>query len=198
MFMGGRIARDYSRQLHQCCPLIQKEFLRIYPYLLVWIWNYMVCGSEHSCSSSSLYFSRRDLGGKRLSVWHTLPVDATALRTLFKPEFNERLGSIWFANRIHKVIDGWEAPVLPSLESQRWFMSLLDRLAVCASKKWWPVMRTRPENGRFGVKLEGAEKIRVFAIVNPILQTFLRPLHDWVMQVLRTLLQTVRSINFGL
>jgi len=48
-------------------------------------------------------------------------------------------------------------------------------------------MRTRPENGRFGVKLEGAGKIRVYAICNPILQACVRPLHDWVMKVLRSL-----------
>jgi hypothetical protein len=46
-------------------------------------------------------------------------------------------------------------------------------------------MRTRPENGRFGVKLEGAGKIRVYAICNPILQACVRPPHDWVMKVLR-------------
>lgn len=48
-------------------------------------------------------------------------------------------------------------------------------------------MRTRAENGRFGVKLEGAGKVRVFAICNPILQALLKPLHDWVMAVLRLL-----------
>lgn len=48
-------------------------------------------------------------------------------------------------------------------------------------------MRTRPENGRFGSKLEGGGKVRAFAIGNPIVQALIRPLHDWVMSVLRKL-----------
>lgn len=45
-------------------------------------------------------------------------------------------------------------------------------------------METRPEAGRFGRKLDGSGKIRLFAIANPIFQSLLRPLHDWVMSLL--------------
>lgn len=44
-------------------------------------------------------------------------------------------------------------------------------------------MVTRPEMGRFGVKLEGSGKRR--AIANPLYQALVRPLHDWVMEILR-------------
>lgn len=55
----------------------------------------------------------------------------------------------------------------------------------------------RPEMGRFGVKLEGSGKVRVFAIANPLLQALVRPLHDWAMDVLR-LLPTDGSISSDL
>lgn len=32
---------------------------------------------------------------------------------------------------------------------------------------WWDRMKTRPELGRFGRKLEGSGKVRIFAIANP-------------------------------
>lgn len=41
------------------------------------------------------------------------------------------------------------------------------------------------ESGRFGTKLEGAGKVRVFAMCNPVLQNMVRPL--WVMTVLKLL-----------
>lgn len=40
---------------------------------------------------------------------------------------------------------------------------------------------------QFGVKLEDSGKMRVFAIANPLFQTLVRPLNDWVMDVLRRL-----------
>ena len=36
-------------------------------------------------------------------------------------------------------------------------------------------------------KLEGAGKLRLFAIGNQFKQSLLRPVHDWCMQVLRTI-----------
>ncbi len=35
--------------------------------------------------------------------------------------------------------------------------------------------------------MEGSGKVRVFAIANPLFQARVRPLHDWVMNVLRRL-----------
>lgn len=64
---------------------------------------------------------------------------------------------------------------------------LINSLILPAQTVWWDSMKTRPEAGRFGVKLEGSGKVRVFAIANPVFQALLRPLHDWVMECLRTL-----------
>lgn len=54
--------------------------------------------------------STRDFGNHRgrLNIWHTLPVDASALITLWKPEFLRSVGSIWFNARDWVVKDGWE------------------------------------------------------------------------------------------
>lgn len=96
-------------------------------------------------------------------------------------------GCFWFKTRDHLVTDGWDNPVKPDHESGVAFGRFLERLHWPAIDSWWLNIRTRPESGRFGVKLEGAGKVRVFAICNPILQTLLRPLHDWVMKILRLL-----------
>ncbi|KAL6959005.1 hypothetical protein U1Q18_050036 [Sarracenia purpurea var. burkii] len=58
-----------------------------------------------------------------------------------------------------------------------------ESTVVCGGILWSLV----PEAGRFGRKLEGSGKLRLFAIANPIFQTLLRPLHDWVMSILSTL-----------
>lgn len=64
---------------------------------------------------------------------------------------------------------------------------LADKESSLILPAWWDTMKTRPEAGRFGVKLEGSGKVRVFAIGNPIWQALLRPFHDWVMEVLSRL-----------
>lgn len=56
-------------------------------------------------------------------------------------------------------------------------------LARVFSVVWEPRIRSPPEAGSFGVKLEGSGKIRVFVIGNPIRQALIRPFHDWVMIV---------------
>ncbi|KAL0391406.1 UNVERIFIED_CONTAM: putative mitochondrial protein [Sesamum latifolium] len=63
----------------------------------------------------------------------------------------------------------------------------MDLLIPPAQQLWWDHMTTRPEAGRFGLKLEGAGKVRTFAIPNPIFQRLLKPLHDWEMSVLKSL-----------
>lgn len=45
-------------------------------------------------------------GSSKLTIYHTLPVDATALMTLFKPEDLSVLGSLWFADREIMVDSG--------------------------------------------------------------------------------------------
>jgi len=43
--------------------------------------------------------------------------------------------------------------------------------------------------GRLASKKEGAGKIRIFALANPLLQGMVRPIHDWLM----TILSLIRS-----
>lgn len=121
-----------------------------------------------------------------LTVFHTLPVDATALMTLIKPEKLAEFAGIFAGPRVHMPEDGYDAPVEPSREGVdvvNWLVG--DLLIPVAQKRWWDTMTTRPESGRFGLKVEGAGKVRVFAIANPLLQKLLKPLHDWIMSVLR-------------
>lgn len=119
--------------------------------------------------------------------YHTLPIDVTALFTLFKPELLSDIMGLWFSDRIHYVSDGWSGPLDPVKDGVDGFNWLMEILVPEAEKLWWNSMKTRPEAGRFGLKLEAAGKVRVFAIPNPILQRLLKPLHDWVMAVLRSL-----------
>lgn len=125
----------------------------------------------------------------QLTLYHTLPVDATALMTLWKPEFLANMASLLYHPREHiGPIDGYENPVKPVKEGVDGFNWLMgDLLIPAAQKLWWDSMLTRPENGRFGLKLEGAGKVRVFAIPNAIVQRLVKPLHDWLMFSLSTL-----------
>ncbi len=118
-----------------------------------------------------------------MTIYHTLPIDSTALMTLFKPESLASLGSFWFADREVYPTSGWD-PVEPTREGTIGFGWLINALTIPAQTVWWESMITRPELGRFGRKLEGSGKVRIFAIASPLLQTLVRPLHDWVMTVL--------------
>lgn len=120
-----------------------------------------------------------------MTNYHSLPIDATALMTLFKPEVLSKIGSVLYLERTHLGVDAHESPVKPVREGTLGFGWFLESLFPIAEKLWWPKMTTRPEAGRFGLKLEGAGKVRVFAIPSPIFQCLLKPLHDWAMSVLR-------------
>lgn len=122
-----------------------------------------------------------------MTLYHSLPIDASALLTLFKPEQLSVIGSLWYHDREVMVDSGYDAPIEPIKEGTDGFGWLIERLILPAQALWWDTMITRPEAGRFGRKLEGSGKIRLFAIANPIFQALLRPLHDWVMKVLSTI-----------
>lgn len=120
---------------------------------------------------------------RRLTLFHTLGIDASAILTLVKPETIARIGRVWFVQR--EVTPN--VPVKPLPTGHYGFGHIIDTLACSAQSVWWNSMVTRPEMGRFGVKLEGSGKRRVFAIANPLYQALVRPLHDWVMEILRRL-----------
>jgi len=126
---------------------------------------------------------RKDKGRYPLTLYHSLPVDVTALITLFKPEQLSKIGSILISDLLLEVDNGWDTPIVS--EGMHGFGWLIERILPSAQALWWNRMITRPELGRFGRKLEGSGKIRLFA--NPIFQALLRPLHDWVMRVLSKL-----------
>jgi len=122
-----------------------------------------------------------------LTLLHTLPVDATALMTLWKPELLTDVAALLYHPRTFYPEDGYSKTVTPVKEGVNGFNWLMESLIAVAEKLWWPSMKTRPESGRFGLSLEGAGKVRVFAIPNPILQRLMKPLHDWEMSILRRL-----------
>nr|DAB41751.1 TPA_inf: RNA-dependent RNA polymerase [Erigeron breviscapus mitovirus 1]DAB41752.1 TPA_inf: RNA-dependent RNA polymerase [Erigeron breviscapus mitovirus 1] len=123
-----------------------------------------------------------------LTQYHTLPVDASALLTLWTPEFLANMASILYHPREHSPIDGYDNPVRPMKEGVDGFNWLMgDLLIPAAQSLWWDTMVSRPENGRFGLSLEGAGKVRTFAIPNSIVQRLVKPLHDWEMSVLKML-----------
>lgn len=122
-------------------------------------------------SGPNTHYNRKDcskfLGavlkkGESFSIWHTLPIDAGALITLWKPDFLMEVGAMLYKLRTYYPEDGWENPVLPCKEASNVWNLFLRKLHAPSVHHWWHLIRTRPENGRFGVKLEGAGKIRVF------------------------------------
>lgn len=130
-------------------------------------------------------------GGEKMrfgmTLFHSLPIDMTALMTLFKPEFLRDVAQLLYAPRVHLPEDGYTNPITPCCEGADGFNWLMESLIRPAQELWWDTMITRPEAGRFGLKLEGAGKVRTFAIPNPIFQRLLKPLHDWEMSVLKLL-----------
>lgn len=73
----------------------------------------------------------------------------------------DRLNSIY----VNNDIDACEATFVPSLPAS-------------------PEGRERPEMGRLGQAVEGRFHSRIFAIGNHINQRLLRPVHDWLLQIL--------------
>lgn len=121
-----------------------------------------------------------------MNIFHTLPLDCAALRSSFTIHRLGDISRMFYGPRTHWVCDGIQNPVLADPEYGH-DLAFLLRATIHAGIEVWENLITRPEIGRFGVKLEGAGKLRVFAIASPILQTLLRPLHDWVMEVLRSI-----------
>ncbi|KAK4419026.1 putative nucleoredoxin 1-1 [Sesamum alatum] len=109
-----------------------------------------------------------------MTIFHTLPIDATALMTLQKPELLHDVASLLYHPRVHLPTDGYDNPLCPLKEGLDGFNWLMDLLIPPAQQLWWDYMSTRPEAGRFGLKLEGAGKVRTFAIPNPIFQTVVK------------------------
>ncbi|KAJ8613848.1 hypothetical protein MRB53_036527 [Persea americana] len=111
--------------------------------------------------------------------------------TLVTPEALSEYGKFWFDDQVlypgyGETRDG-VVGIPPSRRGVDQFGWLINSLLTPAKTVWWKTTVTRPEMGRFGVKLEGSGKVRVFAIANPLLQALVRPLHDWAMDVLRLL-----------
>jgi len=109
---------------------------------------------------------REGIGDDALSIYHSLPKDASALLTLLKPEDLASLGSFWFADREVLPTSGLE-PIGPSRDGTIGFGWVINALIIPAQVIWWESMITRPKLGRFGRKLEGSGKVRVFAIACP-------------------------------
>lgn len=75
---------------------------------------------------------------EKLSIWHTLPFDACALFTLWKPELLRSIGNMWFKSRDLPVEDGWEQPVVPDIDMEGGlaFGHFIERLIRPAEILW--------------------------------------------------------------
>lgn len=122
-----------------------------------------------------------------LTVFHVLPLEALNLIVWLDPEYYGRLGGMLFSDR-DVYVDSLKGTNVPrDTTGEIAFCEFLLYLQRLATKLWKPECEPALGLGRLGRKLEGSGKVRIFAMPNPILQTLLRPLHDWVMSILRTL-----------
>lgn len=88
-------------------------------------------------------------------------------------------GCLWYP-RIRYAFDGHNAHF--TAHDLDWFKRRIGpSLPNCNN------MGVYPECGRLGQSVEGGGKRRIFAIGNFINQRLLRPIHDWLMAVLRRL-----------
>lgn len=98
----------------------------------------------------SLVTNSRNRIQKFTITWHTLPVEAAALKTLVDPV------TLWFADRECMVTSGYDDPIRPSKEGESGLAWFIARPLL--RSHWLGCMKTRPECGRFGVKLEALLK----------------------------------------
>ncbi|XXG85511.1 hypothetical protein AAC387_Pa11g0574 [Persea americana] len=94
--------------------------------------------------------------------------------TLVTPEALSEYGRFWFDDQVlypgyGETRDG-AVGIPPSRRGVDQFGWLINSLLTPVKTVWWKTTVTRPEMGRFGVKLEGSGKVQVFAIANPLLQ----------------------------
>lgn len=100
---------------------------------------------------------------RKLTLFHTLPVDATAAITL-------AAGGEWLSDTLDVLFGKRDvypgAVVLPKRSAGDVGCSLFSYLYRFATV-WLDTMRWQPQLGRMGVKVEGAGKKRLFAIGSP-------------------------------
>ncbi|KAH0437548.1 hypothetical protein IEQ34_026219 [Dendrobium chrysotoxum] len=68
-----------------------------------------------------------------LSAWHTLPVEASALLTLYSQEELNDIGSVWFDDRETLVSSGYDDPIV-RVKGLGW---LINGLILPAQQVWW-------------------------------------------------------------
>ncbi|KAK8539715.1 hypothetical protein V6N13_035007 [Hibiscus sabdariffa] len=131
---------------------------------------------------------REASSGKRLELTalHTLPVDVNAF-VMQQPHDVASWTNVFSAHSLHSVNGPEFRPEGLGWQGRDVIAAGLFGVSLIFTKFWRQHMSGPPEMGRFGLKLEAAGKVRVFAIANPIAQRLLRPLHDWVMTVLSML-----------
>ena len=123
---------------------------------------------------------------RKLTLFHTLPVDATAAITL-------AAGGEWLSDTLDVLFGKRDvypgAVVLPNRSAGDafvWYSKLFSYLYRFATV-WLDTMHWQPQLGRMGMKVEGGGKKRLFAIGSPLYQALVRPIHDWAMTVLARL-----------
>ena len=119
---------------------------------------------------------------RKLTLFHTLPVDATAAITL-------AAGGEWCCDTLDALFGKRDVypgtVVLPNRSAGDafvWYSKLFSYLYRFATV-WLDTMRWQPPLGRMGMKVEGAGKKRLFAIGSPLYQALVRPIHDWAMTI---------------
>jgi len=131
-----------------------------------------------SCLGPGLY--------DRLTPYHTLPLDALALLTWWDEFEIQKAGEVFFNQMTIYPRSTHQFKITKSIWLEN-FGKYMISLISCGSTVWGDFQYTQLNIGKLGRKLEGSGKVRVFAMTNPILQTMVRPVHDWSMQLLSML-----------
>lgn len=157
-----------------------------------WSSAILVLRTQHNIIHSYI-FPLKDAKGvdtsyphRKLTLFHTLSVDATAANTL-------AAGGEWLSETLDVLFGKRDvypgAVVLPNRsvgDTFVWYSKQFSYLYRFATV-WLDTMRWQPRLGRMLMKVEGAGKKRLFPIDSPLYQASVRPIHDWAMTVLARL-----------
>lgn len=157
---------------------------------LGYLFRPMFSSGPNSCirPHRETYLSLLGISGyDKLTPYHTLPSDGYACLWWWWEMSLMKLGDLCFENRVFRP--GEE--ITPSgfgLSTSNPFYAYLRTLKMSYKMTTEDFNVERPiEMARLGRKLEGSGKVRIFVMGNPVIQTLLRPIHDWSMGILKHL-----------
>lgn len=183
--LSARIQREGRSYFERYCPDISSRALH-----LGYRFGISLAAGPNTGTPAALQSYLSIMGLRvfdKLTVYHTLPLDGYGCLRDKDCGFFCDNAEVFYADRTYYIGDE-VTEIIPARRQKHRIQLYLEELTRCAKHVYGDILRYPVYMAKLGVKLEGAGKVRVFVMGNPIIQVLLRPVHDWTMGVLSTLL----------